>query len=87
MNLCGTCKWWGKGAYGPFGNEEDDDGNELSQSGPWRSCGRIPHTHYQNEPEDVAPENRRAVTCDGSDFFSAIKTAEDFGCVLHERNP
>lgn len=84
MNLCGTCKHWGTGDFGPWG-KYDDDGNEVPQTGPWRACGRIPRTYYQNEPEDVAPENRRAVTCDGSGFFSAIKTAADFGCVLHER--
>lgn len=84
-NHCGTCRFWTKTnrdeSYyfnlrpcGAVKQREDiemakgDDGDEVRDEDG-------------NETPVVRP---RAMAVDGSGYFAALRTAEDFGCVLWE---
>lgn len=84
MNRCGDCKFWGK--------------ESESVTREFRSCTGIIHDGYDRNAvgkEDlddrvdielvVNIQSRPAVVVDGSGYFAALKTKEDFGCVLFER--
>lgn len=70
---CGDCRHW---------QEIDTYASKIDGFG---TCERI--RAFENicsgEPnEEEAKE--KAMTVDGSGFYSALKTKGDFGCVLHE---
>ena len=71
---CGGCKHWGTSV-------------ETTRREVFRSCQAIVHTSplcwdgYIGEP---IPDDLVAGTVDGSDYMSALKGREDFGCVLWE---
>lgn len=46
-------------------------------------CERI---HGPQEPESEDIHDVLAYVEDGSDYYAALITAADFGCVLHEAN-
>lgn len=84
MNTCGTCKHWGKDRLPYFPGlhpcraviaqhdvekVSDDNGFDVEPpDGCYLAKGGTP----------------KAVAVDGSGYFAALKTREDFGCVLWE---
>lgn len=84
-NRCGTCRHWGTPRDN--GTEtwglrpcvavipkydvavlKDENGNDL----------------WDENYEPVPVNTPKAMVVDGSGYFAALKTAEDFGCVLWE---
>lgn len=82
MNRCGDCKFWGrKGEDGKFrsctGVIHDESSIHDEEVGDWMD---------EEYKESVIRINALpAVVVDGSGYFAALKTKEDFGCVLFER--
>ena len=74
MNNCGTCKHWGSVRTWRF---REDPNSEIV----WRRCGRIVDATDASESE-LADE--LAYTEDGEEFYSALMTKADFGCVSWE---
>ena len=72
MNNCGTCKHWGSIEKNVYRNEGP---------GGQKRCGRIVDGTNTSNNE---LQNERAYTEDGEDYYSAIMTKPDFGCVLWE---
>lgn len=84
-NLCGNCKFWG----------EPDDVNEFRQCQAIPHdihCIHNEDKDFENfswldeegKEEYRKIKRNKAVVTDGSGYFAAIKTKEDFGCVLFE---
>ena len=78
MNICATCRWWGYGRT-----------KELESKAFWqlaRPCGAITHDqdHTGSDPGGYLPRGVKAQVLDGSGYFAALRTAADFGCVLHK---
>lgn len=79
---CGNCRLWGT----------EDDNN-----GVYRQCAAALHDEYglAGKPLDQwtsEQEHRRindcpAVAVDGSGYWAALRTRDDFGCVLFEPKP
>lgn len=86
MNTCKTCKHWTAPA-------DDDNHYAVSICGPidpdtYEPMNRGFETRLCRHPAQArfeAPVERNgfAIT-DGSQYFAALATAEDFGCVRHE---
>lgn len=88
-NLCGNCKFWGK---------EKDVGEFRQCQAIIHDKKSLAYNHWQWEDEDEfefdTPEEKqkkldfravnKAIVEDGSGYYAAIKTKEDFGCVLFE---
>lgn len=72
MKTCGTCKHWGSVRLFPAQHEG---------TGGQKRCGRIVEASDTGESE-LADE--LAYTEDGEDYYSALMTKADFGCVLWE---
>lgn len=73
-NRCESCKHWGsvdRGAYR----------DELLGYGDQKRCGRIVDA---SDIGDDELSNEPAYTKDGEDYYSAIFTRPNFGCVLWE---
>lgn len=73
---CGDCKFWGKP-------------NNLEDTGDFRECQGILHdkdkvttaSTFEDEDAKLLRSENKAVTVDGSGYFAALRTREDFGCV------
>jgi hypothetical protein len=90
---CAGCKHWdvswgGKGEGAPpYSARQGDEYVTRHLSGRWGDCQRIQHLsgdshggpRYVDEPTDDP-----AFLADGSGYFAALATREDFGCVLFE---
>ena len=83
MRTCGSCKHW---------DTKDHDALKEMDVGV---CGRVPHMERNPWPEDglayiddpgEPPRygDEPAHVVDGSDYFAALRTKENFGCVLWE---
>lgn len=76
MNTCGTCKYFGAG--------ED----LWPHSDVLKPCGAIKMGRIYDYDEEmnavVKAPSVIAYVCDGSDYYAALRVAEDFGCVLWE---
>lgn len=95
MKTCGTCKHWGAGH-----NEHEKAGESVEKDDIFKPCGAVVQvdkfvadarpawskdTALRASLEEVRA--RKAVVVDGSDYFAALKTQSDFGCLLHEDKP
>lgn len=74
MNNCGTCRHWGSINSTRF---REDKNSETTL----KRCGRIVDASDVGESE-LADE--LAYTEDGEEYYSALMTKADFGCVLWE---
>lgn len=89
LQLCGTCRHWG----------EPQDWSFIAALQSLRPCGAVKHDAKlprkkdadgldAEDPETFGPildcPTPKAVVVDGSGYFAALKTAEDFGCPLWE---
>lgn len=95
---CGTCKFWGEGVaqgddppdcdYRPCGAvihdkrgharaEKDDVETYLEDYCP-------EHEYAETRAEIAAIRKHKAIVHDGSGYYAALKTKDDFGCVLHQ---
>jgi hypothetical protein len=72
VNNCGTCKHWGSIRLFPAQHEGP---------GGQKRCGRIVDASDVGESELI---NEPAYTEDGDEYYSALLTKADFGCVLWE---
>lgn len=88
MNTCKTCKHWTvdndhPGSHDNIINPRDPDTLEPMATGfEVRECAHPAKTFYER------PVERNGFgLCDGSEYFAALYTAEDFGCVRHETEP
>jgi hypothetical protein len=92
---CGTCKHWGAGhdeheedgasikrsdVFKPCGAviQADKWSIKYDENNKYMSAEQ----HAKAKEEIAAIRARKAVVVDGSDYFAALKTCEDFGCVL-----
>jgi hypothetical protein len=50
----------------------------------WRDLRQCHAVEFADR--DLPQPSGRAVVIDGSSYFGALRTREDFGCVLHELN-
>ena len=66
---CGTCKHWDTKWYATDLRGAD------SSSPRYGTCRAVCHDHE---------EGAKAYTVDGSDYFSALRCSDAFGCVLWE---
>lgn len=86
MNRCKTCRHW-KIPDNPQASKIaqpcDPDTGELMQM-PYatRECA-----HPQLALFEHPPSNPGFALTDASEYYAALATTEDFGCVLHEMNP
>lgn len=83
MNTCKTCKWWIQDdGYNEITKPLDPDTCEPMKI-PWetRLC-KCPKIRFYERPV----ESNEATICDGSQYYAELCTAEDFGCVLHEKD-
>ena len=73
--LCGNCKHWG--------NKEEEKENEM-----FRTCQAVIHDNNgftEGFRTDLKfRKAHKAVVLDGSGYFAALRTRDDFGCVLWE---
>ena len=89
---CGTCKFWGTPA------ETKNNLTFRSCQGIKHDEDRLTEDYKQQQgyfnlynPYDVEAKQKmgeffkehQAVACDGSGYYAALKTKEDFGCILH----
>ena len=80
---CGTCKFWGT---------DKDIGEKYRECQGVKmdhhtiSEGPVPNYFNEMETEEILELRRTAlaVTVDGSGYYAAIKSKQDFGCVLHQ---
>lgn len=74
--LCGDCKFWG--------GERDVPGDDF------RECTAVVHSGDCWDTQSINIMDRdpdaTAVVVDGSGYFAALKTKDDFGCVLFKAN-
>jgi hypothetical protein len=79
INRCGSCKYFGREKPSEW---FDDDG--------LRECQAVKMRGKVSDYDEDADKTRLhpgviAVTVDGgSDYFSALRVSEDFGCVMWE---
>lgn len=78
---CGTCKFWGS-------DPADDDIRECDPA-LWarvRPCAGVKHDADDSGPypHDLHGSTRAEVV-DGSGYYASLRTREDFGCVLWEK--
>jgi hypothetical protein len=93
METCGTCKYWG--IYTK--DSDEDESKEIFRTCTrviHDKKHRNRYNAYPFEPEEFEENEKyakellketKAVNLDGSGYFSCLRTAEDFGCVLYER--
>lgn len=85
MNTCKTCKHWqvdGDKNYQALHLCKPEDpytGEPMQRGFEVRMCMQPTQTRFEPPVES----NGFALT-DGSDYYAALCTAEDFGCVRHE---
>lgn len=89
MANCGTCRFWGADVTDAIRRSRYF--NEV------RPCSAIRQNDAylysvdrDREPPLAGPKaglSDKAEVVDGSGFFAALRTAADFGCVLHETAP
>lgn len=82
---CATCKFWVPTEY-----DNRRESYEPQEEGSWGFCVLI--GDYDRFDESAERPGRdltspRAFTRDGSDYWSALLTRSDFGCVDHEAAP
>lgn len=89
---CKTCRHWQIG-------KDDRYSTILFPYRPdkdWEQCEteaevvavygyRVRRCHHPKLLFYQRPERHAAAVCDGSEYKASLVTAEDFGCVLHER--
>jgi hypothetical protein len=79
VSACASCAFWN-----PLGYEKPTrtSYNEPVEPGEWGYCALI-SADTSFEDDDPADDARspKAFTRDGSDFWSALLTRSDFGCV------
>lgn len=79
---CGDCKHWGN--YAPIEEPCEDGSWDSASSFDLRTCKAVQQVaSCLDEPNNTA-KGKRALVQDGSGFYAALKTADDFGCVLFE---
>ena len=85
MKTCGTCKHWGrsKDAGEVFRPCQAVIHDEWSQSGTGVDLD-ADWLDDEERAEIIAFRKLKAVVVDGSGYLAALRTQEDFGCVLHE---
>lgn len=76
MNNCGTCKPCGSVGERKFQGDRKGYGGQ-------KRCGRIVDASDVGEEELI---DMPAYTEDGEDYYSALMTKPDFGCVLWDPN-
>lgn len=90
LGRCVTCKWWQEeeDRYNTVVNPPDpitydqletEDEIRAKWGHAVRHCKNPKILFYQR------PEINAAAVVDGSNYHAALLTAEQFGCVLHER--
>ncbi len=70
---CGECKFWG------INVPDYPSGPLTNQDGEWRQCGRL---EMEDSYEPKSGGTELAVLKDGSNYYAALKSRADFGCVL-----
>ena len=89
MERCGDCKFWGKPGdtevFRPCGGVIHDERSRHNEEEDefWDSEMGLQIGNINEQIRDI--NSRPAVVIDGSGCFAALKTKEDFGCVLFER--
>lgn len=91
MNRCSTCRFWGSADGGDDINALERVREDSERLGLWdrvRPCGAI----HQNVEANGAyahtlEPKEKALVCDGSGYYASLRTASDFGCVLHRALP
>lgn len=99
MNTCGTCKFWGsddprhndeipEGEYRTCNavihdklgaTDSNRDGVDTYVADYYDK-----HEFAEAKAEIAAVRKHLAVVKDGSGYYAALKTKDDFGCVLHQ---
>jgi len=88
MERCATCKHWQPLGEEPLRGTVTFKGRRHIWWKPNSGvCGRAGLASYKNssnylQPDDLSDESRMFVQ-DGSDYFAALITKADFGCVEH----
>lgn len=80
MPKCSTCRWWGHDASA--GERDSHDPTLWARARP---CGAMHFDGWDSGPHpvDIEPPHKAQVV-DGSGYYASLRTAADFGCVLHE---
>jgi len=80
MNKCKTCKFWTKpeSEYG----EVPGVGRCTAMVMFWDATEWVEDSDFRQ----LKPQYKQALAFvqDGSDYYAALKTLPDFGCILHE---
>lgn len=87
MNTCKTCRHWQKPsdankgymALGLCDPTDPDSGEPMNRGFEVRVCQQPTQTRFESPVE----ANGFGLT-DGSNYYAALCTAEDFGCIRHE---
>lgn len=80
QNRCGNCAFWGRHPTDPGSTDYPKE---------FRQCTAIIHGNGHNIPFDdnfqriLTPH--KAVAVDGSGYFAALRTKEDFACILFDQ--
>lgn len=88
MNLCGTCKHWGKE---PNIDPEFRECQAIylgKEENNWKGPPDDDEREYEPElaqRRDQFREANKAFTLDASNYQAALRCRSDFGCVLHEQ--
>lgn len=73
MNTCATCKYQGES----YIHTEFHDKVPVRIETPFHECQRI----FFDGGGDRLPPNTKAYIVDGSGYYAALRTRDDFGCV------
>jgi hypothetical protein len=93
---CGSCRFWGKKPDGsPIINDGQPETGEFRSCGKiehddYNRSDPNPDLAFLDDDDDIIEMNAKraalgdAVTVDGSGYYAALKTRDQFGCVFHE---
>lgn len=99
MKLCGSCRFWGAARpYGEpeYGDVDKPDDKSLFRVCAAMKFDSGAHRFTEdpdewNDHEDMwtiqdreLRKTEKAAAVDGSGYYGAVKTRDDFGCALHE---
>lgn len=90
MNLCGNCKFWGKVGDQPQNGFKTCQavihgrgGYVFEEQSEFDCCVIDESDSFIKEQIEL--RQKKALAVDGSGYYAAIKTKDDFGCVLFEQ--
>ena len=81
MNNCKTCKWWIDKNNEYCHPTDEDTYKEKEMPFEVQQC-KHPKLLFFERPVEI----NGFTVADGSGYFAALYTAENFGCILHEES-